>query len=35
MWGTPGNTSQDGIQFILLVLGVICIPIMLLPKPII
>lgn len=35
MWGTYGATSQDFIQFILLVLGVICIPLMLFPKPII
>lgn len=35
MWGEYGKTSQDFIQFILLVMGVICIPLMLLPKPII
>lgn len=35
MWGTPGNTSQDGIQSILLVMAVICIPLMLIPKPLI
>lgn len=35
MWGTYGATSQDFIQFILLILGVICIPLMLFPKPIV
>lgn len=35
MWGKVGNTSQDQIQFILLVLAVICIPLMLIPKPLI
>lgn len=35
MWGTFGSTNQDLIQLVLLVLGVICIPLMLLPKPII
>jgi hypothetical protein len=33
LWGTPGNTSQDEIQFIILIIAIICVPIMLLPKP--
>ena len=33
MWGTYGDTSQDQIQLILLIIAVICIPVMLLPKP--
>lgn len=33
LWGVPGDTSQDTIQLILLVIAVICIPLMLLPKP--
>lgn len=33
MWGTFGNTSQDTVQVILLVIGMICVPMMLLPKP--
>lgn len=35
MWGTYGNTSQDMIQLVLLVVGVLCIPMILFPKPII
>lgn len=35
MWGAYGKTSQDMIQFVLLIIGVICIPLMLFPKPII
>lgn len=35
MWGDRGNTSQDIIQKVILVIAVICIPWMLLPKPII
>lgn len=33
LWGVPGDTSQDTIQLILLIIAVICIPLMLLPKP--
>lgn len=33
LWGTPGDTSQDSIQLVLLIIAVICIPLMLLPKP--
>lgn len=33
LWGTPGNTSQDHIQLILLVIAVVSVPLMLLPKP--
>lgn len=35
MWGPAGNTSQDMIQLVILLISVICIPVMLLPKPII
>lgn len=35
MWGEKGNTSQDFIQLMILGLAFICIPWMLLPKPII
>jgi hypothetical protein len=35
MWGERGNTSQDSIQLFLLLISVICVPLMLLPKPII
>ena len=35
MWGEKGNTSQDSIQLIILLISVICVPLMLLPKPII
>lgn len=35
MWGEIGNTTQDQIQFVLLVAGVLCVPLILLPKPII
>lgn len=35
MWGTVGNSSQDLIQLILVLLAAICIPLMLIPKPII
>jgi hypothetical protein len=34
MWGTLNNTSQDNIQVFILVVTVLCIPIMLLVKPI-
>ena len=35
MWGTRGRSSQDTIQLILLVISFICIPLMLIPKPLI
>ena len=35
MWGETGNSSQDTIQLLLLLVGVLCVPIMLFPKPII
>ena len=35
MWGPTGDTSQDMIQLVILLVSVICIPIMLFPKPII
>ena len=35
MWGTAGESSQDTIQVIILLIAVITIPIMLLPKPLI
>lgn len=35
MWGQRGHTSQDVIQLIILLIAVICIPVMLFPKPII
>lgn len=35
MWGTFGDTSQNGIQLLLLLLAGISIPLMLLPKPLI
>lgn len=35
MWGDAGNSSQDTIQVIILLIAVISVPIMLLPKPII
>lgn len=33
LWGTPGNTSQDHIQLILLIIAAISVPTMLLVKP--
>lgn len=33
LWGVPGDTSQDGIQKILLIVAAISVPLMLLPKP--
>jgi V-type H+-transporting ATPase subunit a len=33
MWGTVGNTSQDSIQLNFLIISLLCIPMMLLPKP--
>ena len=35
MWGETGNTSQDIIQMIILFVALICVPVMLFPKPII
>lgn len=35
MWGTRGSTSQDTIQLLLLVVSFICVPLMLIPKPLI
>jgi V-type H+-transporting ATPase subunit a len=35
MWGDAGRSSQDSIQVVLLLIAVLCVPIMLLPKPII
>lgn len=33
MWGEHGNTSQDMIQFIILAVALVCVPVMLFPKP--
>lgn len=33
LWGSPGDTSQDHIQLILLIVAFVCVPLMLLPKP--
>lgn len=33
MWGKIGNTSQDSIQLVILLISVICVPMMLIPKP--
>lgn len=33
MWGVYGDTSQDTIQTWFFVIAVICVPLMLLPKP--
>ena len=33
MWGTTGDTSQDGFQILILIIAVLSIPIMLLVKP--
>ena len=36
MWGkSPDDTSQNSIQLLILLISVICIPVMLVPKPII
>jgi hypothetical protein len=35
MWGASGGSSQDSIQVVLLLIAVLCVPVMLLPKPII
>lgn len=34
MWGLTGDTSQDNIQKFILVVALLCVPIMLLVKPI-
>lgn len=33
MWGDAGESSQDTIQVIILLISFICIPVMLFPKP--
>lgn len=33
MWGIAGESSQDTIQVIILLIALLCIPIMLFPKP--
>lgn len=33
MWGSPGDTTQDGIQKNFMIVIILCIPTMLLPKP--
>lgn len=33
MWGATGNTSQDRFQLLILLVALICIPLMLLVKP--
>lgn len=33
MWGTYGDTSQDKIQLAFFLTSMVCIPLMLLPKP--
>lgn len=35
MWGERGNSWQDTLQFFILIIAFICVPWMLLPKPII
>lgn len=35
MWGPIGDSSQDSIQLIILIVAFLCIPTMLLPKPLI
>jgi hypothetical protein len=35
MWGKRGDTSQDILQLFILLIAFLCVPIMLLPKPII
>lgn len=35
MWGSYENTSQNSTQLFLLMISIICIPLMLLPKPLI
>jgi hypothetical protein len=33
MWGERGNSSQDSLQFLILVIAFLCVPVMLIPKP--
>lgn len=33
MWGLSGNSSQDTIQVIILLIAVLAVPVMLFPKP--
>lgn len=33
MWGASGNSFQDSIQAVILVIAFLCIPWMLIPKP--
>ncbi len=33
MWGYPSETTQDAIQYWLLMIALLCIPLMLVPKP--
>ena len=33
MWGNAGDSSQDTIQVGILLIAVVCIPVMLIPKP--
>lgn len=35
MWGDAGNSSQDSIQVIILLIALLAVPVMLLPKPLI
>jgi hypothetical protein len=33
MWGERGNSWQDTLQFFILVIAFLCVPLMLIPKP--
>lgn len=33
MWGERGNSWQDTLQFFILILAFLCVPLMLIPKP--
>jgi hypothetical protein len=33
LWGEVGDTSQDKVQLIILIVALVCIPLMLFPKP--
>lgn len=35
MWGNYGDTSQDSIQKAFVIVAICCVPLMLLPKPLI
>lgn len=35
MWGNAGESSQDSIQVIILLIALVSVPVMLLPKPLI